>query len=51
MPEAFFALKIDRAFCPNLKYLNKFGVQERTLKLKKRFENSICFAFHLSTYY
>ena len=26
-------------------------VKGRTLKLKKRFENSICFAFHLSTYY
>ena len=25
-------------------------VKGRTLKLKKRFENSICFAFHLSTY-
>ena len=49
--EACWTLKIDGAFWPNLKYLNKFGVQQRTLKLKKRSEYSIGFAFHLSTFY
>ena len=50
--EACDTLKIDGAFWPNLKSLNKFWgtVKGWTFKLKKRFENSICFAFHLSTY-
>ena len=59
IPEACQTLKIDGAFWPNLKSLNKLiwgTVKGRTLKLKKKkkkkkkIENSICFGFTLPTY-
>ena len=32
IPEACWTLKLDGAFCPNLKYLNKFRVKSRALE-------------------
>ena len=51
IPEVCKTQEIDGVFWSNLKYFNKFWVQKRTLKLKKRFENSKFFTFHFFPYY